>query len=88
MSTTETERKLRVITGTALSEAIAELGELVQPSSTFALLAIVWKSLPPEAVDGIVHHAAVKLGPVEHREVFAAYTSTWETGSTVQEVDR
>lgn len=68
-----TDRKLRVVNGGALSEAIAELADQVPSGAAFALIAALWKSLPAEAVDGIVHMAAAKVGAVERREVFAAY---------------
>ncbi len=72
---TETYRNLQVINGEALSEAIAELADQLGPQSgsAFALIAALWKGLPAEAVDGIVHLAATKAGPVDHRAVFASY---------------
>lgn len=72
---TETDRKLRVVNGAALSEAIADLAAQLTPGSgaSFALIAALWKNLPAEAVDGIVHHAAAKVGSVGHREAFADY---------------
>lgn len=72
---TDNDRKLRVINGAALSETIAELAAQLGPQSgsAFALIAALWKNLPAEAVDGIVHRAAAKVGPVGHGETFADY---------------
>lgn len=76
MSTeTDADRKLRVVNGSALSEAIADIAAQLAPQSgaAFALIAALWKNLPAEAVDGIVHHAAAKVGTVDQRETFADY---------------
>lgn len=74
---TGTDRNLRVVSGAALSAAIADLAEQVESGggkgAGFALIAALWKSLPAEAVDGIVHLAAEKVGPVELSEAFAHY---------------
>lgn len=67
--------QLRVVNGAALSEAIADVAAQLPPGSGagFALIAALWNNLPIEAVEGIVHHAAAKVGSVGHRETFADY---------------
>lgn len=75
------DRNLRIITGAALTEAITDIASQLPASTTFALIATLWKSLPAEAVDGLVHHAAVKVGVVDRREVFASYHAEHEVSS-------